>query len=70
MFLLESLSMCDEIHFTSFDTVAHQNLDLNLGIAPLSVSHEKKENTSMSDSQFLSGFSNIPLHMRVRVTMR
>lgn len=56
--------------FAYIGAVSDQNLDLNLGMAPFSVSHGKKENTYTSGFQFQSGCDDIPVHMREMVTMR
>lgn len=52
---------------SSSGTGSNQNLDLNLGIAPLSVSNVRKENVEANGFYFERGCSDIPLHMRERV---
>ncbi|KAM1648223.1 hypothetical protein ACFX1Q_010263 [Malus domestica] len=45
---------------------SHQNLDLNLGIAPPFVSEIQKENINLSSFPFQLGCDGIPIHTRAR----
>ncbi|POO02487.1 AP2/ERF transcription factor [Trema orientale] len=63
----EMMSEADYEVLSSAGTGGNQSLDLNLGIAPLSVSNGRKENVEANGFYFEQGCSDIPLHMRERI---